>query len=203
MKNPRLIIYALLTVLLAASAQLTFAQTETKPAQPDPCYDVVLQIVVASNAAGEKASLPATLAPVVKKLKTFYSFADYRLTTTFLQRTSNTIKYKSMINDSNLNQATNAPVFSEWLLMNLRSFGSEPGRRTIQFDSFRFGARVPVLMQPGGEVGKAMPIVNYEPIGIDGTRFSVRENEPTVIGSLATAKADELMFLVLTVKASE
>ena len=193
--------FLFLLVLCASSA---FAQSENRQPQADPCYEVVLQILVASNNASDKTSLPPTLANVVKKLKTNYNFSDYRLTTTFLQRTSSSIEYKSLINDFGQTAERPAPVFSEWSLRNLRNLPGAGGRNLIQFESFRFGARIPIIIaKTNEESGRTTPVINYESIGITTSRLSLNENEPTIVGSLATSKPDELMFLVLTVKPSE
>jgi hypothetical protein len=203
MNKPKFI-FKVFLFLLSLSAANVFAQTDNKPSPADSCYEVVLQILVASNNAGEKSPLPPSLANVVKKLKTNYSFSDYRLATTFLQRTSNSIEYKSLLNDFNQNTEKSFPVFSEWSLRNLRGVPNSSGRNSIQFESFRFGARVPIVANVRDESGKTSPAgVVYESIGITTVRFSLSENEPTIIGSLATSKPDELMFLVLTVKPAE
>jgi hypothetical protein len=201
MNKPNFIFKAFLFLLVLSAANV-FAQDKKEP-QADPCYEVVLQILVASNNAGEKSSLPPALSNVVKKLKTNYSFSDYRLATTYLQRTSSSIEYKSLLSDFTGLKDNNAPVFSEWSLRNLRSLPAANGRNSIQFESFRFGARIPIVSVVMSESGKTSPGVNYEPIGIMTTRFSLNESEPTIVGSLATSKPDELMFLVLTVKAAE
>ena len=201
MNKPNFIFKAFL-FLLALSAANVFAQEKKEP-QADPCYEVVLQILVASNNPGEKSSLPNSLANVVKKLKTNYSFSDYRLSTTFLQRTSGSVEYKSLLSDFTGLKDNSAPVFSDWSLRNLRHLPAANGRSTIQFESFRFGARIPILASAREEGGKTAPVFNYETTGITTTRFSINENEPTIVGSLATSKPDELMFLILTVKPAE
>ncbi len=195
-------IFKIFLFIFALSATNAFAQTENKPPTAEPTYEIVLQLLTASNAASDKNSVSPSLAAVVKRLKTLYAFSDYRLTTTYFQRTSSSIEYKSLMNDVSSNANNSAPSFSDWSLRNLRVLPDSLGRKTIQFDSFRFGARVPITVQNVAD-GKSTPIICYEPIGITNSRFSLRENEPTVIGSLATTKADELMFLVLTVKAAE
>lgn len=178
------------------------AQTETKPpAAAEPTYEIVLQLLNASNAPSRNADAPA-LAALVKRLKTLYAFSDYRVTTTFLQRTSNSVEYKSVTNDFSQSANQSAPAFSDWSLRSLRLVADAEGRKLIQFDSFRFGARIPITVQNLSD-GKSLPVTSYEPIGISNTRFTVRENEPTVLGSLATSSADELTFLVLTVKPVE
>jgi hypothetical protein len=196
-------IFKIFLFLFALSAANVFAQSDNKQPQADLCYEVVLQILVASNNAGGKSSLPPPLSNVVKKLKTNYSFSDYRLATTFLQRTSGSIEYKSLLSDFTGLKDNNAPVFSDWSLRILRSLPAAVGRGSIQFESFRFGARIPIVSVVMNESGKTSPSVNYEPIGITTTRFSLNENEPTIVGSLATSKPDELMFLILTVKQAE
>lgn len=198
-------IFKLFLFLLTLSATNAFAQDEIKRPQAEQCYEVVLQILIASNNLAEKnATPPPTLANTVKKLKTLYTFSDYRLTTTFLQRTSNSIEYKSLLNDFSQNQDKPAPVFSEWSLRNLRDFPTSNGRKALQFEGFKFGARVPVTTERiKDESGKTVPVVNYESVGITTSRFSLNENEPTIVGSLATSKPDELMFLILTVKPVE
>jgi hypothetical protein len=203
MNKPKFI-FKIFLFLLVLSVTNTFAQNETKQPQTDPCYEVILQILIASNNSTDKTTVPPTLSSIVKKLKTLYAFSDYSLTTTFLQRTSNSIEYKSLLNDFSQGQDKNTPVFSEWSLRNLRNLPNSNGRNTLQFEVFKFGARVPVTTERAkDESGKTIPIVNYESVGIVTTRFSLNENEPTIVGSLATSKPDEMMFLVLTVKPTE
>ena len=203
MNKPKFI-FKLFLFLAILGVTNSFAQTNTKPIQAEPCYEVMLQILTASNNAVEKNSLPTALSNIVKKLKTNYNFTDYRLTTTFLQRTSDSIEYKSLLNDFVQNQDKNMPVFLDWTMRNMRNMPNSQGRNVIQFESFRFGARIPIISgNSKDESGKSLPIANYESIGITTTRVNLNENEPTLIGSLATAKPDELMFLVLTVKPVE
>ncbi len=202
MTKPNFILKVFLFLVALSAASAAVAQTENKLPTAEPTYEIVLQLLTASNAAGDKNSAPIALASVVKRLKTLYAFSDYRLTTTYLQRTSSSIEYKSLMNDFGSNAESSAPTFSDWSLKNLRVLADLQGRKMIQFESFRFGVRIPMTVQNVTD-GKSAPVINYELIGISSSRFGLRENEPTVIGSLATAKADELMFLILTVKAVE
>ncbi len=203
MNKPKFIFKVVLFLFALSSTNAT-AQTENKPPTAEQCYEVVLQLLTASNGASDKNAVSPALAGVVKRLKTLYAFSDYRLTTTFLQRTANNIEYKSLISDFNTDADKNAPVFSDWSLRNLRALPDSQGRETIQLDNFRFGAQIPVTVQTVKvEDGKSPSVISYESIGISNSRFSLRENEPTIVGSLATSKTDELMFLILTVKAVE
>jgi len=197
-------IFKVFLFLFAFSVTSAFAQTENKSPAAEPTYEIVLQLLTASNNVADKNAVAPALTAVVKRLKTLYAFSAYRLTTTYLQRTSNSVEYKSLMNDFSSNAEKTAPAFSDWSLRNLRTLPDSQGRKTIQFDNFRFGARIPIMVQTFGDGnGKSAPVLNYESIGINNSRFSLPENEPTVLGSLATSKADELMFLVLTVRAVE
>src|SRR5215213_8300828 len=150
-------IFKIFLFLFVLSAAHVFAQSDNKQPQAEQCYEVILQILVASNNAGEKSSLPPALSSVVKKLKTNYSFSDYRLATTFLQRTSGSIQYNSLLNDFTGLKDNGAPVFSDWSLKNLRNLPAANGRATIQFESFRFGARIPIVANVREEGGKTSP----------------------------------------------
>lgn len=195
MNKPKFIFLVAVFVFLCLSAQTnSLAQTPGEsPARPS--YEVILQVITASNKALEKPALPQTLSGVVKKLKNTYSFSDYHLDSTYLQRTSGSVEFKSVSNTLNQGQESFTPIFSDWSLGGIRSFPDAQGRNSIQFQGFRFGQRVPVKTSNG--------VVNYEQVGITLQSFGVAENVPTVVGSLSTAKPDELIFLVLTVRPAE
>jgi len=195
MNKPKFI-FSIAAFLFVCLLGLTnsFAQTPTNR-QAESNYEVVLQIITASSNGGDKTSVPQSLSNVVKKLKNTYSFFNYHLDSTYLQRTSGSIEFKSVSNTLNQNQENFTPIFSDWSLVGIESFPDAQGKKLIQFQSFRFGQRVPVKTSVG--------VVNYEQVGISLKSVGVSENVPTVIGSLSTAKPDELMFLVLTVKPAE
>lgn len=173
------------------------AQTETPRPQPqaEPSYDIILNVIKASNNPGGKTDVPQSLLNAVKKMKNNFSFTNYILDSTYLQRTSNSVEVKYVSAPEGQNQSNLAPVFSEWSLIGLKSFPNYQQNKLVQFQSFRFGQRVPIRTSSNA--------VNYEQVGISLQRFSLPENTPTVIGSLSGSKADELIFLVLTVKSTE
>lgn len=195
MNQPKFI-FSTATFLFVCLLALTnsLAQTPNKR-QSEPSYEVVLQIITASNNPGDQTSVPQSLSGIVKKLKNTYSFSNYHLDSTYLQRTAGSIEFSSVSNTMNQNQENFTPIFSNWSLVGIESFPDAQGKNSIQFQSFRFGQRVPVKTSVG--------VVNYEQVGIALKTFGVAENVPTVVGSLSTAKPEELMFLVLTVKPAE
>ncbi len=183
-----------LFIICLASAANTFAQTETKPPQAEPVYEIVLHTVVASNNTSGKTDLPQALSGAIKKLKNNFSFTNYRVMSTYLERVANTgsIEFKSFAPLPNA-----LPIFSEWALGGLRNLQNSRGQTTIQVQSFRFGQRVPIRTGVNDSA-----VVNYENIGLTLNRFGLPLGEPTVIGSLSTANED-LMFLILTVNLME
>lgn len=197
-------IFAFLIVCLLSFTN-SFAQTPNKT-QFEPSYEVVLQTLIGSNLANNKSEIPQTLSNVVKKLKNNYSYSNYSLSSTLLQRigTAGTGELKSVSSEAVPNQERNFSVFSEWTLSNLQNVPSENGQTSIQFQNFRFGQRVPVVVSTvKDDGGKSNSVVNYEQVGLTLQRFSLAENTPTIVGSLSTTKPDELMFLVLTVRPAQ
>ena len=183
-------------VVFLLSLTNTFAQTQPKP-QAETSYDVVLHILTASNNSGDKSSVPTTLSNVVKKLKTIYSFTNYRLDSTFLQRVANNgnMEFKSVVNPTGQTQENSPPSFLDWSFYGLQSLPNAGGQNLIQFQTFRFGQRISITTSPG--------VINYEQIGLTIQRFSMSENVPTIIGSLSTSNPNELTLLVLTVKPAQ
>ena len=183
----------LITIICLLGLTNIFAQTETPRPQPqaEPSYDVILNVITASNNAGGKTDVPQSLLNPVKKMKDYFSFKNYNLDSTYLQRTSGNIEVKSVSNAGDQNQESYLPIFFDWSLFGLKGFPNN----LIQFDRFRFGQRIPIRTSSG--------VFNYEQVGITLQKFSLPENTPTVVGSLSGSKADELVFLVLTVKSTQ
>lgn len=198
---------AFLIVCLLNLTSSIFAQSTVTPKnQIEPSYEVVLQTLIASNLATNKSDVPQSLSGVVKKIKTDYSYPNFRLGSTFLQRVSNsgTVELRSVSNETYANQERSYSVFSELTLTNLQNLPDAKGQSSIQFQNLRFGQRIPIVMTTvRDDSGKSNPVVNYEQIGLTLQRFNVAENTPTIVGSLSTTKPDELMFLVLTVRPAQ
>jgi len=183
-----------------------YAQTPPNKNQFEPSYEVVLQTLVASNNSNNKADVPQMLGGAVKKLKANYPYSNYHLTSTSLQRVAigGTIELKSISNEAIPNQERQFSIFSDYTLRNLQILPDAKGQNSVQFESFRFGQRIPIVTSSvKNESGITNSTVSYEQVGLTIQRFSLAENVPTVIGSLSTTKPDELMFLILTVKSAE
>jgi hypothetical protein len=78
------------------------------------------------------------------------------------------------------------------------------GQTGFQADSFRFGARVPVLTGGSSDAaGKGAPIYNYEPIGIALSRVGLMGGSPTLIGTLNLPGTSGTIFLIMTVRSAD
>ncbi len=196
MKKPKIFVFAFIFLFTLSAV---FAQSDEKN-QPELSYEVLLHVVVASNNASEKGKLPPSLSGVIGKLKNDYSYLNYNLAATFLERISSNgiIGHTGILNQ--LDQTKQDRVyFSDWGLNGLNAVKDENGKNSIRFQTFNFGAKVPVVVETNSK-GDTSQIVNYESIGIRINRFNLPENTPTIVGSLATPKTDEFIFLILTVR---
>lgn len=182
----------------------SFAQSPTRQ-QSESSYEVLLQVLIASNtAAPNSTAVPQTLSSVVTKLRTNYSFSNYRLTSTYLQRIANrgNLEFKGVSNEPN--QDVYAPIFSEFTLGQLTNSPDAGGQNSISIQNFRFGRRVPIKTADyKDDTGKSNAVVNYESVGLSMQKLNLSLNTPTIIGNLSTSKTDELMFIVLTIKPIE
>ena len=198
MNKPNLIFkVAVFFAFCLSSLPAVFAQADAK-IQFEPSYEVVLQVIVGSNDLDvQKSNLPSNLSVVTKSLKNNYSFSNFRINSTHLQRIANTgsLEFKSISREAGQTRDSAAPIFSEWTLGQLKNAPGTGRQNSIQILNFRFGQRVPIITSNSN--------VNYENIGLTLQKLTVPENIPTVVGSLSTSKLDEIIFLVLTVKQSE
>lgn len=201
MRKPK---FFILTVIFLVGLTGVFAQTEEKAQVEQPSYEVLLQVLVGSNNPGAD-KVPPALAATIKKLKSEYSFSNYNLAATYLERISlnGMVEHKGILNQLGQDQEKDI-YFTEWNLGGLRTALNSKGQPLVHFQNFRFGARVPIVVSVVKDAkGDNNRIVNYESIGVSVNRFNLPENSPTIIGSMSTQKTDEFVFLILTVRQAE
>jgi hypothetical protein len=194
----RVISYFLLSILLLGTAVTASAQNDQRI---EASYDVVLQIVIGGDDKTAGQPMPSGLSNITKQLRSSYSFADYRLTNTYVGRIANggNFEFKSVSTIFGRGVESETPSFLDWSLAGLRSGQSASGKNDLMLQAFRFGARVPVKTgSVREEGGKQFPIFNYEPIGLNSSRVTLSENTPTLIGSLSLPGVDSAMFVVVT-----
>src|SRR3982751_829296 len=115
-KLKRFSVFVIFAISLCFCAE-SFAQETKEVKLAEPSYEVVLQVLVAANAGDNQ--MPSSLAPIVRKLKTTFPFADYRLTATYLSRVENggTIENRGIIQETS---ASSPPTFQDWSLYGVK-----------------------------------------------------------------------------------
>lgn len=202
MKTVRSIsLFALFPLLLFTTSVLGQAE-QSKPV--DASYEAVLYVLVGNNQASAGESLPGSLSAVAKQLKNEFGSSNLRLLNTYLGRVSNNgaLEYKGVSNAYVEMPQAGSPSFLDWRLTGLRTGQNQAGQSVYQLQSFRFGARVPVRVGVFQDEKAPAPI-NYEAIGLTLDRLSVRDNVPTLIGTLTQPRTDGTLFLVLSFKAAD
>ena len=201
-----LISLSLLTFSLAASHQ-ALAQNDNSSqatakvrAEDATGVEVQLHLLVATKSlSGEEEKLPSSLDAVVKQLRSTFPFKSYRLAATLLNRVKDGGKLSVRWAGGSLlptSAATNAtPGFNEFNLGRLRLVQDESGREGIEMLNFYFGARIPIQLPAIASNGNTAPIIQYENTGIT-TDITVREGEPTVVGTLNVPSGDALIIVV-------
>jgi hypothetical protein len=173
-----------------------FAQDQ-RPAGPvESSFEITLSVIASSNDSGQRRDLPQSLAPVARQLSSAYGVSNLRLVDSYIGRVGNNgaMTYKSLANiDGNVQ--SNTPSFLDWEIAGLRNTANG-APNSVFILSFRFGARVPVMIGPSAN---SSPI-QYESIGLTTDRMTAAVNSPVLIGTVALPKADGgRVFLVLNV----
>ena len=190
-KLKRFSVFVIFAMSLCCFCAESFAQETRDVKLAEPSYEVVLQVLVASNAS-DNNQMPSSLAPIVRKLKATFPFADYRLTATYLSRVENggTIENRGIIQETS---TSTTPTFQDWSLYGVKRVGGAGGQNLIQLGSFQFGTKFPI------QLGQA---ASYDNTGLKINRLNLAENTPTIIGTMNASKTNELIVLVLTVRPS-
>ena len=186
--------------LILSSAFVAKAQ-ETAQTTGKASYEIVLHLLKTSSADDKKTELPAALVPVLRKLKADYGQAAYNLALTLLNRVSekgnleikgiSPLVYEQQAEEKSLS-------FYDLKLYGLKQPQNQPNE--LQIDSLHFGIRVPYPTLRFVQEGKNIPQINYENLGITVRPLSLTFDEPTVIGTMTTARPNEMLILVMTLK---
>jgi hypothetical protein len=197
-------ICALMLCSVLASAGMAQAQrqgqTPTTPRE-DIDLEVKLELIVASNSAGEGAKLPPQLDATIKQLRASLPYGHYRWAATFINRVNNgedsTTKGIAGPLLGTTPPTSSVPSFYDLMLTDV-SLASSATRQDLIHFRIHFGARLPIVVGSSGSSGSST-VVNYEGTGIS-TTLSIRENEPVVVGTMSLGPSNEMLVLVVTVK---
>jgi hypothetical protein len=199
--SKRLLSLMVFSVFVLTTAIWSYGQAEPSKAA-DPTHEAVLYVVAESGQGGATGeSVPQSLSGIARQLRTDFGASNLRLLNTYYGRLSNAgnLEYKGVSAAYAQESQAGAASFMDWRLVGLRSSQNSTGQAVYQLQGFRFGARVPVRIGVPTDEKGAAPI-NYEAIGLTLDRVSIRENTPTLMGTLIQPKTDATVFLILTVR---
>lgn len=204
-----LIAALLLTCTLATSHQVlaqgeTSSQASAKDRRDDAIgLEVQLHLLVGTKTPNtDEEKLPVSLDAVVKQLHSTFAFKNYRLAATLLNRVKDGGKLAlrwvggQLLASSAATTAT--PGFNEFRVASVKLMQDESGRKVVQMLEFNFGARIPIQISVASN-GGSVPVVQYEQTGIS-TDITVREGEPTIVGTLNVGPSGDVLIIVVTAK---
>ncbi len=188
---------------LAQTGQPSQASSKSKP-EDATGLEVQLHLLLATKSAtGDDEKPPAALDAVVKQLRSTFPFKNYRLVTTLLNRVSSGGKLSLRWVGSPLLAGTAAtaatPGFNEFNVQEVRLAQDEQGRDVVKMENFKFGARIPIQVSTVASNGNSVPVVQYEQTGIT-TDISMREGEPTIVGTLNVGPSGDALIIVVSAK---
>jgi hypothetical protein len=204
------LIAALVITSVIACAHTALAQGEQEPQAARPAkgdytagLEVQLHLIVAKKVSdGDEEKLPAAFDAVFRQLKSTFNFKSYRLATTLLNRVKNGGRLSLRWVGSPLlppSAATTAtPGFNEFNVQGIKLIQGEDGREVVQMSNFNFGARIPIQIPSVASTG-SVPVVQYENTGIT-TDISIREGEPTIVGTLNVGPSGDALIIVVSAK---
>ncbi|HKQ99517.1 MAG TPA: hypothetical protein VJT09_02520 [Pyrinomonadaceae bacterium] len=203
-----LIATLIMTGAVAGGSNRALAQTDqaTAKSKSDDTMglEVQLHLIVARKTAdGEEEKLPPSFDPVVKQLRTTFNFKSYRLATTLLNRVRNGGRLSLRWVGSPLlapsAATTSTPGFNEFNVRAVKLVQDDQGHDTVQMYDFNFGARIPIQISSIASTGTPAPVVQYETTGIT-TDISMREGEPTIVGTLNVGPSGDALIIVVSAK---
>ena len=171
----------------------------------DVNHEVHLHVLVTAEGAEGAPRVPQSLDAVVRQLKAGLPPSDYRLAAAFINRVrdNGTIEVRSAggsAAEPGRTQTPTPPPTFQFVLAGVRLTDPAAGQQSIGIHQFRLGMRAPVQTTTvTAEKGGSYPVINYEEMSVN-TQLSVREGEPTLVGTLNTSRPNQLFAVVLTVR---
>jgi hypothetical protein len=183
------------------SASAARRQTASKP---ETNFEVQTHVLVTSEGAAGASKTPQSLDGVVRQLKSMLPPSDYRLAATFVNRVRDDGGFEvksagaSPFGAPEPNPLTPS-IFQ--LSLAVKSLDDASGGRYVRVQPFRLGLKIPIQTSSvfGDKPGQGYPVIHYEDTGLN-TQMSVREGEPTLVGTLNTSRPGQLFVIVLTVR---
>jgi hypothetical protein len=170
------------------------------PQAPRPDIEFRLQVLIASNTAGQGEEYPADLNEVVKQLQSTFKYKNYGLMFTSTHRTKEGgvgVNNNGVAESKLFNVAIPAgnQIFYEYSIGAINLDSSTSAGATVQIGSFSFGLRIPLVLGSSTD-----PKIQYQNVGFRSP-VSLREGEKVVVGT--TTMGDKGLIVVLTAKVNK
>ncbi|HEX8774980.1 MAG TPA: hypothetical protein VF735_15505 [Pyrinomonadaceae bacterium] len=185
-------------------AQRQGEASTTSTTREDIDLEVKLELIVASNSAGEGAKLPPQLDATIRQLRASLPYTHYRWAATFINRVSNgadsTTKGIAGPLLGTTPPTSSVPSFYDLVLTDVTLAPAGSQQKLVHF-RMHFGARLPIMAgsSASSSSSSGSQTVNYEGTGIS-TTLSIPENEPVVVGTMSLGPTNEMLVLVVSVK---
>lgn len=180
---------------------------QSAPKRDEVNHELQLHLLSASDAGG-RDRVPESLAGVVRQLRAALPHSGYSVAATTFNRVRDggTVEFRG-VGGSPLSPNTSGnplmPAFYTYSLSTVNLSEGSGGAPFIRLRAIRFGLRVPVQtssVKAEGGSGPSFPVIQWEDTGLTTTDISVREGEPTVVGTITTARPEEVFVLVITAR---
>ena len=192
----------------AALAQDGEQGRQSAPKRDEVNHELQLHLLNASNVAGARDRVPESLAGVVRQLRGSLPHSGYSVAATTFNRVRDggTVEFRGVGGSPlspNVQGNPLLPAFYTYALSTVNLAEGSGGTPFIRLRAIRFGLRVPVQtssVKAEGTTGPSFPVIQWEDTGLTTTEISVREGEPTVVGTITTARPEEVFVLVITAR---
>jgi hypothetical protein len=207
-----MIMFVLQVMVFAASAQTSAdggdanqnaAKSEPKrdTAEKRVGLDVSLHLLVAGNGTPQGGKVPSLLDSVAKEIRNTLNVNSVGLATTLLHRveTFSGLSVKGIGTSSLASPTSNPQTLPTFYDYNINQvlLRDETGTQNIfRINRFTFAMRFPIYLSPKAESSQS---VSYESIAIS-TSATLKENEPTILGTTNLGRPDETLIVVMTIK---
>ena len=206
------LLLALALAFVAAGGAAAEAQ-EDEPSPPPQAqsrqevnHEVLVQLLVTAEGAEGGARVPQSLDGVLRQLKAALPQSDYRLAATYVHRVRDggvfEVRGPGGVPFAPPQAAnTLTPSFFQLTVAGVKLLDAAAAQPSININQFRLGMKVPIQTgaAPGGEKGAGYPVIQYEDTGLS-TQLSVREGEPTLVGTLNGSRPGQLFVIIITVR---
>lgn len=195
-----------LIVSAAARAQESDAPRQGTPSRPEVNHEVHVHLLATAEAGEGGARVPQALETVVRQLKAALPPSDYRLAATFINRVRDNSGFEVKTAGagpfaSAQTQSHLTPSFIQLSLGGVKLIDPASAQPSVNVNQFRLGMKVPIqtatVSRDKGEGG--YPVIQYEDVGLY-TQLSVREGEPTLVGTLNSGRPGQLFAVVVTIR---